>query len=153
MEREVESSESEKGKRGKQPVMSPSESGTEADDEGYGSIKALPAPPLRPRKGLRDTRGAAPDGITSPLLTPTALDQDTRRSSFDSTSNSRKADNGRMVTDEERRAVRAKSVRRRRAEILRRASELALLVAIGVAVLSERLVWHALQRWHRGKDS
>lgn len=33
---------------------SPSESGTEADDEGFGLIKALPAPPIKPRKGLRD---------------------------------------------------------------------------------------------------
>ncbi|KAL9107535.1 MAG: hypothetical protein Q9187_008411, partial [Circinaria calcarea] len=32
---------------------SPSESGTEADDEA-GLLKGLPAPPSRPRKGLRD---------------------------------------------------------------------------------------------------
>src|SRR5262245_9514340 len=54
----------EDGRKRRKISQSPSESGTEADDEGYGFIKALPAPPLRPRKGLRDVRGTGLNGET-----------------------------------------------------------------------------------------
>src|SRR5579871_4298756 len=48
-----------------------SDSGTEADDESFTIVKALPPAPLRPRKGLRDTKGTNVDAAVSPLLTPT----------------------------------------------------------------------------------
>ena len=52
------------------PVISrsvtPAESGTEADDETI-QPRALPPPPLRPRKGLRDERG---EGYIEPELDP-----------------------------------------------------------------------------------
>src|SRR3954451_14065609 len=35
----------------------PSDSGTEADDESTGILRGLPAPPLRPHKGLRSGEG------------------------------------------------------------------------------------------------
>jgi hypothetical protein len=58
--------------------QSPSESGTEADDEGYSFVKALPPPPLRPHKGLRESEGLG-QGALSPLLTPTQIDDEGRK--------------------------------------------------------------------------
>jgi hypothetical protein len=134
-----------------QVVLSPSESGTEADDEGYGFIKALPAPPLRPRKGLRDVRGTGAGATASPPLTPSALDEDSQRfMSIDSAASSKQGDKGRNTTDEEARAARAKFVKRRRAELIRRTSELALLLAIGMLAVREGHVWIAMRQWHRG---
>jgi hypothetical protein len=148
----VESRENGQGKKKRQAILSPSESGTEADDEGYGFIKALPAPPLRPRKGLRDIRGAGSDGISTPLLTPTGIEEEARRFSQDS-STSRRTDRGRTATEEETRIARAKFVKRRRAEVVRRASELALLVVIGLLAVNESQTWRAVGHWHRGEIS
>lgn len=49
----------------KPPSKTPSDSGTEADDESTGLLKGLPAPPARPRKGLDDgtTKRAGSDGL------------------------------------------------------------------------------------------
>ncbi|KAF2405416.1 hypothetical protein EJ06DRAFT_486154, partial [Trichodelitschia bisporula] len=123
-------------------ALSPSESGTEADDEsfdlnpgGYGSgyasacaqgyasgpgsahsftglVRALPAPAMRPRKGLRDAQDAGKGVGTgvSPLLTPTALSED---------------------EGEERWRV------RRRAEVVRRLCEVALVGFVGGLVVRE----------------
>jgi hypothetical protein len=151
-EKDVESSEGERRRKREQTIMSPSESGTEADDEGYGFVKALPAPPLRPRKGLRDTRGSGLDGQLTPILTPTTIEEDARRLSQDS-SMSRKADKGRDVTEGEIRTARAKFVKRRRAELLRRASEVGLLIVIGLSATKQSQVWGAAGQWHRGETT
>jgi hypothetical protein len=133
----------------KQVSLTPSESGTEADDEGYGFIKALPAPPLKPRKGLRDGRPSGLDGDVTPLLTPTKLDEDAQRFSFDRPA-SKKTENDRSSTDEETRAARAKFVKRRRAELHRRISEVALLGFLGLLILWNESIRASLHSWHRG---
>jgi hypothetical protein len=136
----------------KKPSLTPSESGTEADDEGYGFIKALPAPPLRPRKGLRDGKATGFDGDVTPLLTPTKLDEEDRRFSFDRPV-SKRLENDRTSTDEDIRAARAKFVKRRRAELHRRISEVLLLAFIGFLILCNESIRASLSSWHRGKDS
>jgi hypothetical protein len=151
-EGEVVKSEGIKRRRPtKQVSLTPSESGTEADDEGYGFIKALPAPPLKPRKGLRDGRPSGFGGDVTPLLTPTTLDEDARRFSFDRPA-SKKAENDRSSTDEETRTARAKFVKRRRAELHRRISEVALLGFLGLLILWNKSIRAALHSWHRGKN-
>ena len=56
-------------------ITSPSDSGTEADDE-RPLLKALTAPPLRPRKGLKGTKNLGADPFASPLLTPSTLEEE-----------------------------------------------------------------------------
>ncbi|KAF2435027.1 hypothetical protein EJ08DRAFT_626316 [Tothia fuscella] len=147
----VEGRDFRKPKSSSQLIFSPSESGTEADDEGYSYIKALPAPPLKPRKGLRDSRGAGVNGIFSPPLTPSVIEEDSHRFTMDSTSSSKKSDKIRSSTDEEIRIARAKFLKRRRAELIRRASEVALLAVLGVLTIREKHVWEALREWHRAE--
>lgn len=128
---------------------SPSESGTEADDEGYSFVKALPPPPLRPHKGLRDTGGSA----QSPLLTPTQIDDEGRKFS-DEYFNKKKKGSGKgepQFTDEEARIARQKYRKRRRAELVRRTTETALLAAIGALAVRGCNCWMSLLSWHRGE--
>lgn len=125
-----------------------SDSGSEADDEAY--VRALPAPPIRPRKGLRDTRGSGADGVSSPLLTPSQVDEDEmrlRRHYFKAGS---KVSREPSPSDEEAITARKKFVKRRRAELLRRTTEVALLGAIATAVVGQFLTLDNLQ-WHRGE--
>lgn len=131
-------------------VASPSESGTEADDEGYTYNRALPAPPLRPRKGLKIGFASGIDGAITPLLTPTTLDDDASRFNFDF-ARFKKPGVERTSTDEELRTARAKFVKRRRAELSRRASEVLFLILIGLLILSNELVSSSIGRWHRGE--
>lgn len=102
---------------------SPSESGTEADDESTGILKGLPAPPIRPRKGLKSGRDG---GNYEPgfLAWPSgrSASRSPRRSSGEG------AESG---IAEEREKVRQK----RRVEVFRRISETVLLVAVGGVVL------------------
>lgn len=56
------------------PTKSSGESGSEADDEGFTFLKALPPPPVRQRKGLRSKI----DEDISPLLTPSRSEERTR---------------------------------------------------------------------------
>lgn len=132
--------------------QSPSESGTEADDEGYGFIKALPAPPLRPRKGLRDARGSGLEGDATPLLTPSQVDEEGRKLSmqyFQSRKGVSRTGEP-SPTDDEAKAVRQKYLKRRRNEILRRTTETALLGVIGMLAVGGCKCWEKLLHWHRG---
>ncbi|KAH7077340.1 hypothetical protein FB567DRAFT_478134 [Paraphoma chrysanthemicola] len=128
---------------------SPSESGTEADDEGYSFVKALPPPPLRPHKGLRDATGSGQEG--SPLLTPTQIDDEGRKFSDDYfTDKKRKTRKGEpTITEDEARAARQKYRKRRRMELIRRTTETALLAAIGFLAVSGCDCWTKLLGWHR----
>jgi hypothetical protein len=128
---------------------SPSESGTEADDEGYSFVKALPPPPLRPHKGLRDTGGS----VQSPLLTPTQIDDEGRKFSEGYFSKKKKGTvKGQpQFTDEEARVARQKYRKRRRAELVRRTTETALLAAIGAIAVRGCNCWVSLFSWHRGE--
>jgi len=135
-------------KRRKVPSQSqsPSESGTEADDEAYTFVKALPPPPLRPHKGLRE-------GARSPLLTPTQIDDEGRKYSEEYFAEKKRSRRGEgVVTDEEARLARQKYLQRRRMELVRRTTETALLVAIGVLAVGGCACWEGLVGGHRGKS-
>ncbi|KAG8525515.1 uncharacterized protein KY384_009159 [Bacidia gigantensis] len=101
-----------------------SESGTEADDEKETFLLGLPAPPARPRKGLKEEYGAS-----SPLLTPSYLDEEERKTAYEVSKKWRNSVQERNA-DEEAAKVRAKFRRRRRAELIRRITETALLLSI-----------------------
>lgn len=134
--------------------QSPSESGTEADDEGCNLVKALPAPPLRPHKGLRSLRPREIGGWASPLLTPTQIDDEGGKFSdaFINGSNNREKRKGSIYhTDEEARAAKQKYLQRRRNELVRRTTETALLAGIGIFAVHGCKCWSQLLLWHRGQ--
>ena len=106
----------------------PSDSGSEADDESGPLLKTLPAPPLRLRKGLKDESAL---GTPSPLLTPSYLDDEKRRVSFEASFKRRASLQSHTSTDEEALAIQDKFRKRRRAELLRRLTETVLLLSIG----------------------
>lgn len=126
----------------------PSDSGTEADDEGYSFVRALPAPPMRPRKGLRDLGGNGFDGGVSPLLTPSQVDEERRKLLAEYFKSSKEEFDGPSPTDEEARTARQKYLKRRRAELIRRTTETGLLVVTGLMVINGCSSWKILQ-WHR----
>ena len=109
-------------RRRRKSVTSPSDSGTEADDEGGGFLRGLPAPPIKQRKGLK-----APSATSSPLLTPSYLDDENRRLVVERQLRRRRSVQSPTVTDEETIRIREKFTRRRRAELLRRVTETLLL--------------------------
>lgn len=120
-----------------------SESGTEADDEGTGILRGLPAPPLRPRKGLRAGRRGSEDyGTAFPVLSrwPSF-----GRSSSQSSRRSSGEERGRDTVEERERLKRKRYV-----EVLRRVSETGLLMSVGAVVLlredARSLVWD----WRKG---
>ncbi|KAF1980888.1 hypothetical protein K402DRAFT_467943 [Aulographum hederae CBS 113979] len=138
--------------RGPKP-RTPSESGTEADDEAYGNglVKLLPPPPLKPRKGLRDGKDSILDGAVSPLLTPSMLDEDGRRFSQDYFKRRKAGKDSTASTDDEQRAARERFIRRRRAELTRRISEVLLVGAVGLVVVRRPEVWGEALRWRRAE--
>jgi hypothetical protein len=143
----------EDGRKRRKLSESPSASGTEADDEGYGFVKALPAPPVRSRKGLRDSRGSGIDGIPSPLLTPSQVDDEGRRLSAEYC-RLRKSKSGQPgPAEEEERTAREKYRRMRRNELFRRTTETVLLGVIGLLAIRGCCCWKQLLRWHRGLNT
>jgi hypothetical protein len=128
------------GEQLRKSLASPSESGTEADDEGYGLvIRALPAPPFKPRKGLR-RRTTKDDEEGTPPLTPTKLDNEVLRLSDVGIHEPGPRDP--MPDTQSSLPGRSKATRRRRAEILRRVIEGALLALSGALVLvNQRVIW------------
>jgi hypothetical protein len=115
-------------------ISSPSDSGTEADDERpLVLLKGLPAPPLRPRKGLNDNCGSGAEAaLSSPLLTPSYLDEERRRRPSAERSSTRSPSRSRTRPNEESaRLVEEKYRRRRRAELLRRGLETVCLGGAG----------------------
>ncbi|KAI9834840.1 MAG: hypothetical protein M1819_002748 [Sarea resinae] len=127
------------------------DSGTEADDESFGFLKGLPAPPARPRKGLRDGLDTSLDGVLSPLLTPSYLDDHARQFSPDPQQVQVRNVQLRIKSEDPEKQVSETFSRRRRAEWMRRASEIALVGTIGVIVLSEQGVWRAAGEWQRAE--
>ncbi|KAF2098760.1 hypothetical protein NA57DRAFT_39758 [Rhizodiscina lignyota] len=149
-------------------LKTPSESGTEADDEsyGYGFVRALPAPPLRPNKGLRRSvdhssfdgaRRSSEDirAEASPWLTPSQLlDEDERaRHGSDYFTSSRgvrkrgtaKPRKGADTTsaEEEARVARERIRKKKRAELIRRSVEMMLLGIIAHVLMVLFLNAHA----------
>ncbi|KAK0516216.1 hypothetical protein JMJ35_000819 [Cladonia borealis] len=119
-------------------ISSPSESGTEADDEKSGSLLRLPAPPARLRKGLK---GLNSSGTASPLLTPSYLDEEPRRLGLESRKRRRESRQSPTHTDEETVRLKEKFVRRRRAELIRRVSETILLGSVGFISCNHEIGW------------
>ena len=127
--------------------FSPSDSGTEADDErGRTSLLGLPAPPVRPRKGLKGPHGSDTD---SPLLTPSYLDAESRRLDSKAQKKRRGSLQSQSCTDEETTRLRQKFKQRRRAELIRRVSETMLMGAIGLIVCGKDSGWLS-RLWVRG---
>ena len=126
---------------------SPSDSGTEADDESGNFLRVLPAPPIKVRKGLKDAKGSA---VSSPLLTPTYLDDDRQRSILGNCSKYQNCSEHSVVADEGSIKIREKLVRRRRAELLRRVCESVLIGTVGLIACGNEpnLV---LQVWKKGE--
>jgi dolichol kinase len=123
------------------PTTMSSESGTEADDERPRQfLRALPPPVVRPAKGLRQ------DGdIATPLLTPSQLDSCLSEGYFEH----RPTQQARGQAEQDELAVaRRLFEKRRRAERIRRISEGALLVVIGLTVTLAPSVTSALWKWH-----
>ena len=120
-------------------LSSPSDSGTEADDErGHNSLPGLPAPPIRPRKGLKGSNGS---GTESPLLTPSYLDAESRKLDSKAQKKRRGSLQNQSHTDEETIQRRHKFNERRRAELIRRASETALIGVIGFIACNGDIRW------------
>lgn len=121
----------------------PSDSGTEADDESTGILRGLPAPPARPRKGLRcGVNGTLDTDAWLPTLQPwPSFVRQTSRASRRSSSEE---------TDYE--STERKHVRRqRRVEILRRLMETALLVSVGGVVLLQGDARSIAWAWRKGR--
>ncbi|CBX90153.1 similar to phosphatidate cytidylyltransferase [Plenodomus lingam JN3] len=144
-------SEEEGRKRRTSASQSPSESGSEADDEGYNLVKALPAPPLRLHKGLRDPQGPEAEGSATPLLTPTQIDDQGRKLSEEYFENGKTGLRSGKASfmDEEARVARQKYRKRRRMELIRRTTETAELAAIGLLTLHGCSCRSRLWEWHR----
>lgn len=121
----------------------PSDSGTEADDESTGILRGLPAPPIRPRKGLRcGVNGTLDTDAWLPTLQPWPsfvgqTSRASRRSSSEETD----------YESTERKHVR----RQRRVEILRRLMETALLLSVGGVVLLQRDARSIAWAWRKGR--
>ena len=123
-----------------------SDSGTEADDEHF--LRGLPAPRVRPHKGLRDADGAL-SGTPSPLLSPAILDDEPhkshgylRRAAVPSVS----------LTEDEKRKATERVRQKRRVEIIRRTTETALLVLVGGTLCQNREVRQLLRFWGEGES-
>lgn len=136
-----------KHKRGRS-WSSSSDSGTEADDEsGSGGIlRGLPAPPLRLRKGIKDSRGL---GTCSPLLTPSYLDEPGHRFPYNKTQKQLGDEQSLLSDDEESVRVRERFTRRRRAEFLRRMTETLLLGSVG-CIACTKIFESVFRAWKRG---
>ena len=114
------------GSKASRSANSPSESGTDADDESFTFTRALPPPPLRPRKGLRDAKGADLDAAGIPFLTPSKLGDDVA-DHFGT--HAIKGD--RLAADEKTKQL---NIKRRHTELLRRVAEVSTLAALGVGI-------------------
>lgn len=113
-----------------------SESGTEADDETESKdfVKALPAPVLKPSKGLK-----VGEKDESAYLTPSQLADDGRRLEGDGYHSARES-----LTDAEEKSV---LLKRRINEFARRCSEVGLMAVMLALVLCGRGVWSVARSW------
>lgn len=120
-----------------------SDSGTEADDESTGILRGLPAPPLRPHKGLRSGgNGFVDSDAWLPTLHPwPSLARQSSRGS-------RRSSEEKQAEGEAAEAQRLKS--KRRVEILRRLLETVLLLSVGVVVLLRREARSLAWEWRKG---
>ncbi|KZF24779.1 hypothetical protein L228DRAFT_219299 [Xylona heveae TC161] len=134
------------GSSGSKSVDTLSDSGTEADDESATFLKSLPAPPSRPHKGLRDTRGTC---TSSPFLTPSQLDEDDNQFSLHAGEASAWLSQTQPFEDQEARKAEQRYRRRRRAELIRRTSEFLIVGIVGLITTCGGGVRQAAKLWHR----
>ena len=120
-----------------------SDSGTEADDEHF--LKGLPAPKLRPHKGLRGLEGSL-SSTPSPLLSPAILDEDPAK-----VRNYLRKASATILDEREVQRAAEKLRHKRRAEILRRAIEGAILLLVGSILCLDLDVRKLLRLWRRGE--
>lgn len=122
-----------------------SDSGTEADDEHF--LKGLPAPKLRPHKGLRGTSDATGSRTPSPMPSPALyVDENSKLLGVRRTGSSR----SRRNTEEDIIGTAGRARRKRGLELLRRGTEIALLGALGLIVTSDKEVKALLWKWRKG---
>jgi hypothetical protein len=88
----------------------------------------------------------------SPLLTPTQIEEEARKYSDEYFQDKKHASQPGEAspTDKEAKAARQKYIKRRRAEVIRRTSETALLAGIGFLAVNGCDCWSKLLEWHRG---
>lgn len=121
-----------------------SDSGTEADDEHF--LKGLPAPRLRPHKGLRGISDDAISRTPSPVPSPAMYNEDNRK-----LPGARLSGSPRSISFEDDIIAACKRARRKRGfEWLRRGTEIALLSAIGAIVTSDAEVKSLIWNWRQG---
>jgi hypothetical protein len=122
-----------------------SDSGTEADDEHF--LKGLPAPKLRPHKGLRGADGSW-SNTPSPLLSPAILDEDVQRIQ----GMLRRATASSVAPNEaDLRKAAEKFRHKNRVEIVRRATEAAILVLVAALLFLNLEIRQLLKLWRKGK--
>lgn len=127
--------------RSGQSSLTGSESGTEADDERPVFVRALPAPHLRPRKGLKT--GEQSEDV---LLTPSQLDDEGRR--LEGVGYFKAKEEGRAQREDER-EEQDKLLKRRLGEFVRRVSEVGLMAVMVACVLCGRGVLRTATLWRR----
>ena len=147
-------STSNRGRRWKEHSSS-SDSGTEADDENGAFLRALPPAPLPSQKGLKiPVKGL--QGRTSPLLTPSILDEDHRQKEWEKQHGAGTSLPSPALSDDKKTKIQAKFEAKRQAELLRRFVETLLLAGVGAVAVqpvlnsdehrlltTELLVWMA----------
>lgn len=123
-----------------------SDSGTEADDESTGVLRRLPAPSLRPRKGLR----LCGDGLEGDNRAWLPALQPWHSLPGRSTSRSSRRSSGEEA-DFETVGMRQRRLRRKtRVEVLRRLSETLLLLSVGGVVLLPEGAREVAWAWKKG---
>ncbi|KAF7876762.1 hypothetical protein EAF04_001845 [Stromatinia cepivora] len=119
-----------------------SDSGTEADDEHF--LRGLPAPRIKPHKGLRGENGSM-SSTPSPLLSPALLEDEIR---WKENGRIRSAmPTSKVLTAEEQRRVITKFRQRRKIEIIRRMTEAFLLCFVGGIIYRSQGVKEILYLW------
>jgi hypothetical protein len=120
-----------------------SDSGTEADDEHF--LKGLPAPKLRPHKGLRGVERSL-SSSPSPLLSPAIFDEDPAK-----VQSYLRRPSATTLDDRDVRKAAAKLRQKRRVEVLRRATEGAILLWGASILCLDFDVRKLLRLWRRGQ--
>jgi hypothetical protein len=119
-----------------------SDSGTEADDEHF--LKGLPAPKLRPHKGLRGADGSL-SSSPSPILSPMLCEGDKKATQRTLKHTSTALDKN------EARKIAERFQQKRRVEVVRRAAEAGILLFVGGILCLNFKVRELLWLWKRGK--
>lgn len=121
-----------------------SDSGTEADDEHF--LKGLPAPKIRPHKGLRGF-DASLSGTPSPILSPVILEDDIPKSrGFQ-----RQKEVIPALADEAARKLLEKVRWKRKVEVIRRCCETSILFFLATLLCFDPQIRKLLHLWRRGE--